>query len=89
MRHPVIWPNFECLPGIISFIYTTACGVRIADPKMASGVEICKILKAYFSMKPAKKIFSLLGGKSKFELALQPSTASTAKIQIQFSRQGD
>ena len=25
-------------------------------------------------MKPAKKIFSLLGGKIKFELALQPST---------------
>ena len=46
-------------------------------------------LKGYFSMKPAKKIFSLLGGKIKFELALQPSTASTAKIQIQFSRQGD
>ena len=45
-------------------------------------------LKAYFSMKPAKKIFSLLGGKLKFELALQPSTASTAKIQILFSRQG-
>ena len=47
------------------------------------------IIKAYFSMKPAKKNFSLLGGKIKFELALQPSTASTAKIQIQFSRQGD
>ena len=46
-------------------------------------------LKAYFSMKPAKKIFSLLGGKIRFELALQPSTASTAKIQIQFSRQAD
>ena len=28
-------------------------------------------------MKPAKKIFRLLGGKIKFELALQPSTAST------------
>ena len=27
-------------------------------------------------MKPAKKIFSLLDGKIKFELALQPSTAS-------------
>ena len=39
-------------------------------------------------MNPAKKIFRLLGGKIKFELALQPSTASTAKIQIQFSRQG-
>ena len=39
-------------------------------------------------MKPAKNIFRLLGGKIKFELALQPSTASTAKIQIQFSRQG-
>ena len=36
-------------------------------------------------MKPAKQIFSLLGGKIKFELAQQPSTASTAKIQIQFS----
>ena len=48
-----------------------------------------KKVKAYFSMKPAKKNFSLLGGKIKFELALQPSTASTAKIQIQFSRQGD
>ena len=47
------------------------------------------LLKAYFSMKPAKKIFRLLGGKMKFELALQPSTAWTAKIQIQFSRQGD
>ena len=46
------------------------------------------MLKAYFSMKPAKKIFRLLGGKIKFELALQPSTASTAKIQILFSRQG-
>ena len=46
------------------------------------------IIKAYVSMKPAKKIFRLLGGKIKFELALQPSTASTAKIQIQFSRQG-
>ena len=45
-------------------------------------------LKAYVFMKPAKKIFRLLGGKIKFELALQPSTASTAKIQIQFSRQG-
>ena len=42
----------------------------------------------YFSMKPAKKTFRLLGGKIKFELALQPSTASTAKIQILFSRQG-
>ena len=59
------------------------------------GHELCRncqflaiALKAYFSMKPAKKIFSLLGGKIKFELALQPSTASTAKIQIQFSRQG-
>ena len=39
-------------------------------------------------MKPAKNIFRLLGGKIKFELALQLSTASTAKIQIQFSRQG-
>ena len=39
-------------------------------------------------MKPAKKIFSLFGGKIKFELALQPSTASTAKIQILFFRQG-
>ena len=38
-------------------------------------------------MKPAKKILSLLGGKMKFEMALQPSTATTAKIQIQFSRQ--
>ena len=49
------------------------------------------LIKAYFSMKPAKKKFSLLGGKIKFELALQPSsdgasTASTSKIQIQFSR---
>ena len=40
-------------------------------------------------MKPAKEIFSILGGKIKFELALQPSTASMAKIQIQFSHQGD
>ena len=46
-----------------------------------------QVLKAYFSMIPVKKIFSLLGGKIKFELALQPSTASTSKIQIQFSRQ--
>ena len=46
------------------------------------------LLKACFSMKPAKRIFILLGGKTKFELALQPSTASTAKIQIVFSRQG-
>ena len=51
--------------------------------------RVTEFIKAYFSMKPAKKIFSLLGGKIKFELALQPSTASTAKIQIQFSRQGD
>ena len=35
------------------------------------------LLKAHFSMKPAKKILSLLGGKIKFELALQPSTAFT------------
>ena len=40
-------------------------------------------------MKPAKKTFSLLGGKIRFELALQPSTALTANIQIKFSRQGD
>ena len=45
-------------------------------------------VKAYFSMKPAKKIFTFLGEKIKFELALQPCTASTAKIQILFSRQG-
>ena len=35
-----------------------------------------------------QKIFGLLGGKIKFELALQPNTASTAKIQILFSCQG-
>ena len=54
-------------------------------------LSLLNILKAYFSMKPAKKIFRLLGEKIKFELALQPtepSTASTAKIQILFSRQG-
>ena len=39
-------------------------------------------------MKPAKNIFSLLGGKIKFELALLPNIASMAKIQILFSRQG-
>ena len=36
-------------------------------------------------MKPAKKIFSLLGGKIKFELALQPSTASTQRPKFKFS----
>ena len=45
-------------------------------------------LKAYFLMKPDNKFFSLLDGKIEFELALKPSTASTAKIQIQFSRHG-
>ena len=43
-------------------------------------VNMSLCLKAYFSKKPPKKIFRLLGGKIKFELALQPSTASTAKI---------
>ena len=43
-------------------------------------------LKANFSKKPAKKIFSPMAGKLNLNLALQPSTASTAKIQIQFSR---
>ena len=60
----------------------TACEARM------SASTIKSVLKAYFSIKPAKKILRLLGGKIKFELALQPSTASTAKIQIQFSRQG-
>ena len=45
--------------------------------------------KGKFFYETRQKIFSLLGGKIKFELALQPSTASTAKIQIQFSRQRD
>ena len=46
-------------------------------------------LKGYFSMKPAKKILSLPWRENRFELALQPSTALTANIQIKFSRQGD
>ena len=44
--------------------------------------------KGLFFYETRQKIFRLLGGKIKFELALQPSTASTAKIQILFSRQG-
>ena len=50
---------------------------------------IDRYIKGKFFYETRQKIFSLLGGKIKFELALQPSTASTAKIQIQFSRQGD
>ena len=42
------------------------------------------LLKAHFSMKPAKKILSLLGGKIKFELALQPSIASWPKFKFYF-----
>ena len=42
-----------------------------------------------FFYETRQKNLSLLGGKIKFELALQPSTASTVKIQIQFSRQED
>ena len=57
---------------------------------MQKNMQKIKIgIKAYFSMKPVKKIFGLLGGKIKFELALQPSSASTAKIQIRLSRQWD
>ena len=51
--------------------------------------EMIELGKGIFFYETRQKIFSLLGGKIKFELALQPSTASTAKIQIQFSRQGD
>ena len=43
----------------------------------------------FFHETRPKKIFRLLSGKNKFELALHPSTASMAKIQIQFSRQID
>ena len=44
--------------------------------------------KGLFFYETHQKILGLLGGKIKFKLAQQPSTASTAKIQIQFSRQG-
>ena len=42
-------------------------------------------LKAYSSMKPAKKSLVSLAGKLNLNRPyIQPSTASTAKIQIQF-----
>ena len=44
-----------------------------------------QVLKAYISMIPVKKIFSLLGGKIKFELALQPSTLTQRlKFKLNF-----
>ena len=52
-------------------------------------ISIEKNTKGLFFYETRQKIFRLLGGKIKFELALQPSTASMAKIQIQFSHQGD
>ena len=44
------------------------------------------LVKVNFSKKPAKKNFNPMAGKLILNLALQSSTASTAKIQIQFSR---
>ena len=62
----------------IDWIHNNTDGALKNPTNSSTTVGKYGIVKVYFFMKPAKKIFSLLGGKIKFELALQPSTASTA-----------
>ena len=83
-----IWPIFE------SEIYKLDIWIpgKILSEILVHNIFGCLVTsvtsKGICFYETRQKIFRLLGGKIKFELALQPNTASTAKIQFLFSRQG-
>ena len=77
----VICYEYKFISDISYVIFDKVFNIKYFDAKIIAN-SLLVDLKAYFSMKPAKKIFSLLGGKIVFEYWLLRQYWAVGPIQI-------